>query len=1076
MALGNWIKILSLSLLLGFVSVAFATTNHGDFAVLDEFRKGLTNAELLNWPTNNEDPCGPPLWPYVVCSGSRVTQIQAKNLGLIGTLPPGFNNLSMLVNIGLQGNKLTGALPSFKGLSNLQYAFLDYNQFDSIPADFFVGLDSLRVLSLDKNQLNQSTGWMLPSDLANSAQLMNLSLVDCNLAGPLPDFLGNMRSLTHLKLSYNNLTGEIPASYEGLPLQTLRIWLNDNQLVGLVPAHLTDLPQLQSLHLDNNAFMGSIPAVSFSDFTYSHNSFCQSAPGIPCPVEVAALLDFLDAVDYPQNLARSWLGNDSCTGTWFGISCSSGKASIINLPRNHLNGTISPSLGKLDSLAEILLGSNNLRGMVPEELTGLKTLKLLNLSSNDISPPVPQFPHGVTVILDGNRLLDKSSSTASPSGGDTPSESPSSLGGSSLSSNSKILIIIIPVIVGTAVILLVMLLLFCWKKGRRNTFCAPSTIVVHPRDSSDPDNLVKIVVANNANNSTVASELRSISSSSTVDTHVIESGNLVISVQVLRAATRNFASENVLGQGGFGVVYKGELHDGTMIAVKRMESGVLNNKALEEFQAEIAVLSKVRHRNLVSILGYSVEGNERLIVYEYMPHGALNKHVFQWKQLELEPLSWKKRLNIALDVARGIEYLHNFANQCFIHRDLKSSNILLGDDYRAKISDFGLAKLAPDGKNSFATRLAGTFGYLAPEYAVTGKVTTKVDVFSFGVVLMELITGLKALDEDRPEESRYLASWFCQMKNDKDKLKSIIDPSLVVTDETFESIGVIAELAGHCAAREPHQRPDMGHAVNVLAPLVDKWKPVNDDQEEYLGIDLCQPLLQMPSSPETAKSSYNTTEVRSASSEHKDCGIHGEQKRHKLYRRLFATFLVLVILAFLAVLVVWLVLRPTKPRFYLQDADLLRFNLTPGAAPLLTSVVQVTLSSRNPNDRIGVYYDRLDAFVLYNSQQVTAATALPSGYQGHNDVTVWSPYLYGADVPLAPYLADALSQDENAGYLLLYVRVDGLLRWKVGTWISGHYHLQANCPAFLTVDTAKSHGGAPPLFRFQQITACSVDV
>ncbi|CAL9090645.1 unnamed protein product [Musa acuminata var. zebrina] len=893
MALGNWIKILSLSVLLGLASVAFATTNHGDFAVLDEFRKGLTNAELLKWPTNNEDPCGPPLWPYVVCQGSRVTQIQAKNLGLIGTLPPGFNNLSMLVNIGLQGNKLTGALPSFKGLSNLQYAFLDYNQFDSIPADFFVGLDSLRVLSLDKNQLNQSTGWMLPSDLANSAQLMNLSLVDCNLAGPLPDFLGNMRSLTHLKLSYNNLTGEIPASYEGLLLQTLwlnnqeglglsgslkiitsmtmlndvwlhgnqftgpipssigalaflrRIWLNDNQLVGLVPTNLMDLPQLQSLHLDNNAFMGSIPAVSFSDFTYSHNSFCQSAPGIPCPVEVAALLDFLDAVDYPQNLARSWLGNDSCTGTWFGISCSSGKASIINLPRNHLNGTISPSLGKLDSLAEILLGSNNLRGMVPEELTGLKTLKLLNLSSNDISPPVPQFPRGVTVILDGNRLLDKSSSTASPSGGDTPSESPSSLGGSSLSSNSKILIIIIPVIVGTAVILLVMLLLFCWKKGRRNTFCAPSTIVVHPRDSSDPDNLVKIVVANNANNSTAASELRSVSSSSTVDTHVIESGNLVISVQVLRAATRNFAAENVLGQGGFGVVYKGELHDGTMIAVKRMESGVLNNKALEEFQAEIAVLSKVRHRNLVSILGYSVEGNERLIVYEYMPQGALNKHLFQWKQLELEPLSWKKRLNIALDVARGIEYLHNFANQCFIHRDLKSSNILLGDDYRAKISDFGLAKLAPDGKNSFATRLAGTFGYLAPEYAVTGKVTTKVDVFSFGVVLMELITGLKALDEDRPEESRYLASWFCQMKNDKDKLKSIIDPSLVVTDETFESIGVIAELAGHCAAREPHQRPDMGHAVNVLAPLVDKWKPVNDDQEEYLGIDLCQPLLQM---------------------------------------------------------------------------------------------------------------------------------------------------------------------------------------------------------------------------------------
>lgn len=128
---------------------------------------------------------------------------------------------------------------------------------------------------------------------------------------------------------------------------------------------------------------------------------------------------------------------------------------------------------------------------------------------------------------------------------------------------------------------------------------------------------------------------------------------------------------------------------------------------------------------------------------------------------------------------------------------------------------------------------------------VTGKVTTKIDVFSFGVVLMELLTGLMVLDESRPEESRYLVSWFCQKKTTKEKLESIIDPALAVTDESFESISTIAELAGHCAAREPHQRPDMGHAVNVLAPLAEKWKPMSDDQEEYLGIDLKQPLLQM---------------------------------------------------------------------------------------------------------------------------------------------------------------------------------------------------------------------------------------
>jgi serine/threonine protein kinase len=151
--------------------------------------------------------------------------------------------------------------------------------------------------------------------------------------------------------------------------------------------------------------------------------------------------------------------------------------------------------------------------------------------------------------------------------------------------------------------------------------------------------------------------------------------------------------------------------------VKRMENGAIGSKALDEFQSEIDVLSKVRHRHLVSLLGYSIEGNERLLVYEYMPLGALSQHLFHWKKFDLKPLSWAQRLVIALDVARGMEYLHGLARETFIHRDLKSSNILLGDDFRAKVSDFGLVKLAPNGEKSVVTKLAGTFGYLAPEYA-----------------------------------------------------------------------------------------------------------------------------------------------------------------------------------------------------------------------------------------------------------------------------------------------------------------------------------------------------------------------
>ncbi|XP_074585804.1 NDR1/HIN1-like protein 1 [Curcuma longa] len=205
--------------------------------------------------------------------------------------------------------------------------------------------------------------------------------------------------------------------------------------------------------------------------------------------------------------------------------------------------------------------------------------------------------------------------------------------------------------------------------------------------------------------------------------------------------------------------------------------------------------------------------------------------------------------------------------------------------------------------------------------------------------------------------------------------------------------------------------------------------------------------------------------------EKRDCGhnYYGECEQRRIYRRLVAFFLLLIALVLLAVLVVWLVLRPTGPRFYLHDASLVQLNLTADAA-FLTSVLHVTLSSRNPNDRIGVYYDRLVAYGRYHRQQITTATVLPAGYQSRQERTVWSPYLFGGAVPLAPDLAGALLQDQQAGYVLLSVRVDGRLRWKVGTWVSGRYHLHVNCPALLVLDAGAYK------YEFQHNTRCSVDI
>ncbi|KAL7174615.1 hypothetical protein ACSBR2_033789 [Camellia fascicularis] len=905
--------LLCIAIVLYLISVAFSATDPNDAKVLSDFKKGLQNPELLKWPNNGNDPCGPPSWPHVFCSNGRVTQIQVANLGLNGALPQNFNQLTKLYNLGLQKNNFTGNLPTFSGLSELQFAYVDFNEFDSIPTDFFHGLSSVRVLALDFNPFNATTGWSIPDELQNSVQLTNFSCSSCNIVGPLPDFFGKFSSLSSLRLSYNRLSGVIPASFHDSMLQILwlndqdgggmtgsidviasmvsltQVWLHGNQftgsipddigaltslkelnlnrnlLVGLIPQSMVTM-DLQLLNLNNNMLMGPIPKFRSGNVTFSSNSFCQTSPGLQCAPQVNALLDFLHALYYPSNLASQWSGNDPCKGPWLGLSCNpEGVVSIVNLQKQRLNGTLSPSLANLSSLIEVHLGGNNISGQVPTNFAELRSLRLLDISGNNFQPPLPNFTDSVKVSTDGNPLLVAnrtegppspisipSPHSQSPSNNSSPrtSQSPSSNGPPSSSKpepgnykRSKVIVIVAAASGSTVMfLLLVIFSLYNFKKRKNNVATTPSAIVVHPRDPSDPDNVVKIAVSNNTSRSL---ESECPNGTGVENAHVIETGNLIISVQVLRKVTNNFAPENELGRGGFGAVYKGELEDGTKIAVKRMEAGVISSQGLDEFQAEIAVLSMVRHRHLVSLLGYSIQGNERLLVYEYMPRGALSRHLFRWESLNLEPLSWTRRLNIALDVARGMEYLHTLAHQSFIHRDLKSSNILLGDDFRAKVSDFGLVKLAPDREKSVATRLAGTFGYLAPEYAVTGKITTKADVFSYGVVLMELLTGLVALDEQRSEENRYLAEWFWQIKANREKLISAIDPSLDAKEEIFDSIYAIAELAGHCTARDPNHRPDMGHAVNMLAPLVEKWKPFNGETEEYSGIDYNLPLPEM---------------------------------------------------------------------------------------------------------------------------------------------------------------------------------------------------------------------------------------
>ncbi|KAJ0450341.1 putative protein kinase RLK-Pelle-LRR-IX family [Helianthus annuus] len=325
-----------------------------------------------------------------------------------------------------------------------------------------------------------------------------------------------------------------------------------------------------------------------------------------------------------------------------------------------------------------------------------------------------------------------------------------------------------------------------------------------------------------------------------LDETLTHEGNMVISIHDLKKATNNFSQDNILGRGGSATVYKGDLKDGTKVAVKRTEW--IDKGGLDGFKSEVSVLTKVRHRHLVALRAYSFDANERLLVYEYMPQGTLARFLFDWKKHGLKPLEWRQRLMIALDVARGVEYLHCLAQQSFIHRDLKPCNILLGDDMRAKVADFGLARPAPHGEDSFVTQVAGTFGYFAPEYAgshpfLMGEVSTKIDVYSFGVILMVLITGRRARGTTQQEESVPLAKWFQQMYKDEVTFRKAIDPTVDLDEETLVSVRSVAELAAHCCAFKPHKRPNLSQVVNVLSYLAEPWNP-SEPETEHEGLDI----------------------------------------------------------------------------------------------------------------------------------------------------------------------------------------------------------------------------------------------
>lgn len=307
----------------------------------------------------------------------------------------------------------------------------------------------------------------------------------------------------------------------------------------------------------------------------------------------------------------------------------------------------------------------------------------------------------------------------------------------------------------------------------------------------------------------------------------------------LVVATNHFKASQLIGEGGFGKVYKGVLNNGQVVAIKRLNLDGLQGN--QEFIVEVLLLSLLNHPNLVNLIGYCAEEEQRLLVYEYMPKGSLEDHLFGIEE-DKQVMDWNTRVKIAVGAARGLEHLHCEAKPPIIYRDLKTANILLDKDFEPKLSDFGLAKLGPVGdKTHVSTRVMGTYGYCAPEYAMTGKLTLKSDIFSFGVVLLEIVTGKKTFDPKRMMGEHSLVAWSRPYLKDRRKYMDLVDPRLRGRYSKRSARHLIAVTA-MCLSEEAAQRPSIKEIVAALeflatecdAPTANSTPPSSGSSPLYL--------------------------------------------------------------------------------------------------------------------------------------------------------------------------------------------------------------------------------------------------
>ncbi|XP_042020586.1 probable LRR receptor-like serine/threonine-protein kinase At1g53440 [Salvia splendens] len=770
-------------------------------------------------------------------SNLRRLLLSANNL--TGTIPETFGKLRNLTDFRIDSNTMSGKFPEFIGnWTRMERLFMEGTSMEGpIPAAIsqLKNLTDLRISNV------KGTAMSFPN-LQNMTAMRNLILRNCSITDTIPPYLGDMTQIDSLDLSFNMLNGEIPASFQDLTRMRY-MFLSHNLLTGAIPGWMLNSRQNMDLSYNNFTQYPTTVGCQFSsvNLVASHSTSSSNSVSwclkqdLPCPSSANHHTLFIncggervsfEGNEYEENVVdlgpAHFESNDrwgySSTGTY--SQTDSGRFVARNdTPLSppdapyYETARLSPSSLKFYGLcmrsgsykvrlhfAEIMFSDNPTFSSLGRRIFDVAIQGQVVLTDFNIAEEAKGVRKGIfrdfNVNVNGSTLeihlyWTGKGTTAIPDRGVygplisaiavTPNFSVSTGG---LSTGA-----IIGIVIASVIVFVLLLLLVLWWRG-----------CFGEKDYGD-------------------SELRGLD---------LLTGKFTL--RQMKAATNNFDNANKIGEGGFGSVYKGTLSDGTVIAVKQLSAK--SKQGNREFVTEIGMISALEHPNLVRLYGCCIESNQLLLIYEYLENNCLARALFGKPEQRLD-INWATRKKICIGIAKGLAYLHEESRLKIVHRDIKATNVLLDKELNSKISDFGLAKLDEEEDTHISTRIAGTVGYMAPEYAMRGYLTDKADVYSFGIVLLETVSGKSNTNYRPKEEFVYLLDW-AYVLHEQGSLLELVDPILGSDYSKKEALRML-NLALLCANPSPTLRPSMSSAVRMLegkipvqAPIV-KQSGTNED-------------------------------------------------------------------------------------------------------------------------------------------------------------------------------------------------------------------------------------------------------